>query len=790
MKRLKPNFLSPVAAAVLATTLACNQVAYGQDDSNDSVIFLEEIIVTAQKRAESLQDVPIAVTALTSSDLEALRLENAVDIQFNTPNLLINRNSNYTIRGVGQLLFGSSSDPGVGIVRDGVYAQAAAATSEVYDLERIEVLRGPQGTLFGRNTTGGAIHFISKKAESEFGGYVEAQVENNNGFRGTAVVNFPLSENVHQRIAANAVKRDGYTENLFTGNDIDGRDSQSLRSSTSFKFENTTADLVINYYQEDSNRGNSPKALCLPDPDFICSSEGLDNQYPLVNYPLDNFAFVGATGSGVRADRFLENPEDLRQVNIDVEPVYDGNELFASFEVNHFFGDLTFTSVTGYAETELDTLRDFDLGAAPFGFNPGSFANFVLGGVPVELADDGQGNGVLTYLEGGVPVTTTRYSTTQTSFSETQQFSQEFRLASNFDSALNFTLGLYYLDYETTGGVTTYLPVGLARAGIEIFTPESLLESTAIFGETYWQVTDSLKITAGLRYTDEEKEITTGIGNFSAVENFNSAQADFSESTGRLALAWEANNNTLVYGSFARGYKSGGFNVGNQEEPTYEPEFVDTLEVGVKAQLLDNRLQLNAALFNSDYQELGLGLIVGTAVINTNVPESTIRGAELEMVYLPSGNWRVEAGVGLMDSEIESDFVSGDAARGFATFNLKGNELPNTPGSTVKLALQNTFELANGWTVTPRIDYYWQDDFYVRQFNTGADLVDSWEQIDASMVLLNSDSNWSLTAFVKNISDEDSITHIETNSELVGSFKNIFLLEPRTIGLAAKYEFN
>ena len=363
-------------AAAIATGLPGTTVAQEQDFG------IEEIIVTAQKREQSLQDVPIAVTALNSAALEASRIENILDLQFNAPNMMINSNRNYTIRGVGTQVYGGSRDAGVGYLVNGVFIQAPEETTEMYDLERVEVLRGPQGTLMGRNTTGGAMNFITAQAKSEFEASAELQVEENDGYRFNGVINFRLSDSVWQRFSVNTVNRDGYTENLLTGNDIDGRDQQAIRSSTHFEFsDSTSADLVLDYYTEDSNRNFSPKALCLPDPTYVCSPNGRATDFPEVNYGITNLFMNPAA---VVADKFLENPSDLRKVYMDTEPKHDGDQFIATLEINHDFANHTFTSVTGYQARERDTLRDFDLGAAPNAFIPGDYANVF--GVPFTLS--------------------------------------------------------------------------------------------------------------------------------------------------------------------------------------------------------------------------------------------------------------------------------------------------------------------------------------------------------------------------------------------------------------------
>jgi outer membrane receptor protein involved in Fe transport len=209
----------------------------------------------------------------------------------------------------------------------------------------------------------------------------------------------------------------------------------------------------------------------------------------------------------------------------------------------------------------------------------------------------------------------------------------------------------------------------------------------------------------------------------------------------------------------------------------------------MKNTFMDGKGRLNLAAFNYEYSNLIVGNLVGTAVANTNIPKSRVRGFEAELVYSPVEPLRFEASLGLLNATVRSDFLSADPTRGNARFQLQGNQLPNAPRRTLKLAAEYTVDAGNGWSVRPRVDFYSQSGFYSREFNVPADRVDNWSQLDASVVLANSDKDWSLTAFVKNLTNDDSITFLEANSNLVGSFRSAFLLDPRTFGLALRVGF-
>ncbi|MEM8772250.1 MAG: TonB-dependent receptor [Pseudomonadota bacterium] len=793
MNRSKRAALCGCASLVaVAATIGAASAQSTDANTEERTAGIDVITVTAQKREESLQDVPIAVTALSGEDIDAAKIEDVIDLQFNAPNLIFSGNRNLTIRGIGSQTFGGSGDAGVGVLFNGVFIQGALTTGEFFDLERVEVLRGPQGTLFGRNTTGGAINYISARPTDELDGYVSAQFESFFGVRVNTALNLPLTDKLKQRFAANYLSRKGYTFNEFDDSRIDGRDQFSVRSATLFEpTANTRADLIVEFTSEDSSRGGALKTLCAPDPTFGCSPDTVATEFPTTNFPIDLSLLPGI----VRPDKFADNPDDLRTVNIDIEPVRDVEEFISSLEISHDFGPVTLTSVSGYRRGTLRSVRDFDQGFAPNAFNPGTFAT-PFG--PVTLPDDGFGNGILTYLTAVDPITietitTTDYNTTQTANTRARQVSTELRLDTNLDGPFNAVLGGYYLAANFRGNVTTYLPaartLGFLAAGD---TPEATTEAFAVFGEAYLDVTDWLQLTGGLRYTIDEKTIETRSGFIAFGPSF-FGEETFDELTWRAAANFNPDlsftDDTNIYASVSRGFRSGGFNPGNAAVPTFESELVTSYEIGFKNLMFDRRLQTNFAAFIYDYENLTVGNIVGTLATNVNIPSSEVMGLELEVIAEPIDGLRFEGALGLLDTEIESDFLSSDPTRGGAFFQLMGNELPNSPARTLKVAAEYEFTPLDGWLATPRVDFYSQTSFFSREFNTGADIVDDWAQLDLQMEVRPVDRDVAVTLFVKNVLNEDSITFLEANSNLVGSFRSAFLLDPRIFGANVRFGF-
>ncbi|MFN5819473.1 MAG: TonB-dependent receptor, partial [Novosphingobium sp.] len=343
------------------------------------------------------------------------------------------------------------------------------------------------------------------------------------------------------------------------------------------------------------------------------------------------------------------------------------------------------------------------------------------------------------------------------------------------------------------GYVDTWTPANRTFGAVSKFdTRLGQVKSYAVFGEAYVDLAENLKLTGGLRYTHDEKHIETASGTF-ALNPYFIGDAEFDKVTGRAILNWNPTlsftQDTNVYLSFSRGFKSGGFNPGNNTIPVFESEVIDAYELGIKNTFMDGKGRLNLALFNYEYSNLIVGNLVGTAVANTNIPKSRVRGLEAELVYTPIEPLRLEASLGLLNATVRSDYRSSDPSRGGALFQIQGNQLPNAPRRTLKLAAEYTIDTGSDWTVRPRVDFYSQSGFPSREFNVPADRVGSWSQLDASIQIANSGKDWSVTAFVKNLTNEDSITWLEVNSNLVGSFRSAFLLDPRTFGLSLRVGF-
>ncbi len=774
-----------LAAPAFADSAASPAAAPAADDATN----LEAIVVTAQKKEQQLQDVPIAVSAFSAAALDRAQIEDASDLQLSIPNTVLVGNDKFTMRGIGTNALGSS-DLGVQSFINGA-AIGYLPQNELFDMARVEVLRGPQGTLYGRNTTGGAINLITKRPGSEFGGDASLQLGNYDNVRFGGALDIPLGAKVSTRIAGYVLKRDGYTENLGTGNNIDGRDQWAFRATTTFDLgDNTDATLIFGRYDEDSTRAREGKRLCKAHPVLGCDPRQLGFDSPDANtvilQTLAKFFTPFPVGGNIYAG--APNPHDLRKVDADTDPRYLLSQDFATFDFNHDFGDLKFTAILGYADGSTEQNTDWDNANLPFRFT-----------API------------TYnVDRNTTVTTNRLLTTDSYTAKSTTKTAELRLASNYDGRFNFLIGAFGLKGTSSGGFETWHPAieafqkALGRPQetwhVSALSRDGKNQTWAFFGESYFKLTDDLRLTLGARYTDEERSGESRSIVLTGLVPWTFSQYKGNRATYKAVLDWTPDlsftDDTLVYASFATGYKGGGLN-NSGTVPTYGPETVSSYEVGAKNTLDDGRLQANLAAFYYDYSGLQLGQRINGGVVTRNA-DATIWGLEGEFQYAPTAKWLFDANLSYLHTELGT-FFSEDAANPAQSLtattptvqvNLAGNELPNAPDKKIKFGGQYTTDPIWGdWTATWRVDATWQDSYWAREYNTPTDRIDSWGVIDLSARFSNAPMRMDVRFFVKNLTDADNITSIIIEDALIGRYRNARLLEPRTIGVIVAKSF-
>jgi iron complex outermembrane receptor protein len=712
---------------------------------------IEEIVVTAQRTAQSLQDVPIAVSAFSAEALQRQQIQNSSDLQLTLPNITFTKGnftgSSFTIRGIGDLCVGVTCDSATAIHVNGSPLVATRLfEAEFFDMERIEVLRGPQGTLFGRNATSGVINFITAKPDlNKIGAAGEVDYGNYDSLRVRGMFNLPITETLGVRLAGFYLKRDGYTENLFNGENIDGRDMYGIRGSVRWEpTENTRIDLMGYYFREDDDRSRIQKQLCQRDPTGVlgCLPGRLENG-KLNN----NSTFVGVLtsrellringgaafggplssaglGSLYGPDPYanFQEPSDVRQVRTAFTPEYFAEEQQFQGRIEHDFGPAKL-QVTGlYQKTKVDSRVDYNLGIQdPSVFKPGlAGLQGLAAGVPQfsrlpgflipsgvngpycssETEETGTG------LYGGKSICNAVPLTYDRSNEERRTWSVEGILTTQFDGPFNFLLGGIYLDtklpensYYVNGfgidyvtgvlGAATALGSGLPAGylGTPFFrnnTDETTLKSYGIFGEAYWNVTDTIKVTAGLRYNNDKKFVRARstlasffvpfgtanafdspfVGSFDADPGiagnqlFQERNVNFGEFTGRFVVDWQVSDSSLIYASYSRGYKSGGINPPLQPifavPESFSPEFIDSFEVGSKNTFLDGTLRANITAFFYKYKSLQLSRIVARTSVNDNV-DAEVYGVEGEFIFQPTRELAINVGASYLHTKVSQD---------------------------------------------------------------------------------------------------------------------------------------
>ncbi|WP_427964743.1 TonB-dependent receptor [Altererythrobacter sp.] len=754
----KPElYLGTALAALVATP------AFAQDEAEAPSMAENVIIVTAQRQAQSLQEVPIAVSAFSAEALEEQQIENSSDLQLTLPNITYTKtnftSSSFTIRGIGDLCVGVSCDTATGIhVNDMPLLASRLFETEFFDLERIEVLRGPQGTLFGRNATSGVVNVITAKPDlSGFSASGDFEYGNFNSIKAKGMVNIPIGETLGVRLAGFYLNRDGFTKNLTTGNDIDGRDLYAIRGTLTWEpTADTKVTLMGYYFEEDDNRSRIQKQLCHRDPTGVlgCLPDRLDYDVLNSNATLagvlssnellgiavaPSFAPLGLNSLyGTDAFSTAQNPRDLRTVAIDYEPTYFAREEIYMAKLEQRLGSMTLNLTGGYSKNRVDSTVDYNLSvqdslannagllalqayANTPGFDAifGPVANALIpngpAGAACQSATDPNGVGVFGGNSAGCFETSLNFDRSE---QDQEQWSIEAHLDSDWDGPFNMLLGGIYLDGKTkdnsyyvnsfgldyaagilgaavtASGATGGLPVYRITPFYRNNSPLMHLKSYGFFGEAYFEATDRLKLTVGLRYNHDEKflrartllysdgtssEFSGGaaiIAPYSATtftDALNYATADFDKATpgvqewqersvsfnrmtGRAVVDYELSPDNLLYASYSRGYKSGGINpplsVGAVNE-SFAPEKVDAFEIGSKNVFANGKMTLNLTGFYYKYKGLQLSRIISRTSVNDNV-DANIWGIEAEAIIAPIPDFVINMNASYLNTEVSA----------------------------------------------------------------------------------------------------------------------------------------
>ncbi len=916
---------------------------------------IQELVVTAQKREEALQDVPIAVSAFNQDALEKGKIDGGPNLVLAVPNVNFSKGNftgyNFQIRGIGSKLVAGSGDAGTGIhLNNAPLIANNLFETEFYDMERVEVLRGPQGTLYGRNATGGVVNLITAKPTDEFEAMVRGEYGNYNTIKGRAMINLPLGDQFALRLAGSYLNRDGFGKNLVTGNDADDRDLYGTRATLAFKpTDNFRATLLWDHFKESDNRSRIGKQYCTKDtgpanvgglgysgiPPIAQIQQGLFSQGCLptslysagalgtVNSQATLGGLFGALGGFQTGDAYAGKMQapNIRDIESTFDPIYrsktDIYELNVEFDLTE---DLTLTWLSAYTYYDLYTRQDYNRYTPSTNFNATPNPVNAFAGVPGYAAAIYPGlfpGGVINDPQNG---RFNRFTTSDISSANTEQWSQEVRLQSNYDGPLNFNVGAILTRFQATGDYYVMFNTGTGyyqinnlfntgnancsgpapcisidpnsdpnRSGhnyYDSYGPYDLT-SYAAFGEVYWKMSDNFKWTLGLRYTVDSKDVENhgvtlgtpgqGIGGPSVGQPA-ILHVKFKEPTGRFGFDWQPDlsftDQTLLYAFYSRGYKAGGLNppfsagVGVvPTSPIFEPEFINSYEIGTKNTLLNGTLQVNATAFYYDYKGYQVSKIINRTSINENI-DATVMGAEFESIWQPISGLRLNAAIGYLNSEIKNAnsidtfnrtqgqagltlvksssasncvtstaaaqtalAISNGAVPGFTpnpfnllgvctitsaagagtniggtgaiaagtnafggpvsegvSVDLDGNELPNAPHWTVSLGAQYSWTMGN-WDAVLRGDYYHQTRTYARIYNSEADRIRGWDNVNLTLTLAQQDWGVEIAGFVKNATNEKAITDFYLTDDSSGLYRNAFYTEPRTYGVSVQKRF-
>ncbi|WP_169335529.1 TonB-dependent receptor [Dasania marina] len=684
---------------------------------------LEEVVVTAQKRSQSVQDIGITMSAFNGDTLKELGVQSSQDIAAYTPNVrIINQFPTsvptFTIRGVGLNDFNSNNNSAVGVYVDGVYQTSPAMLGfQLFDTERVEVLKGPQGTLYGKNTTAGAINFIAKRPSQETEGNVSVTYGRFNAGRIEAAVGGGITETVAVRAAISHDFSDGNVKNRVTGNDLHDVDKLAGRFLINWQ-PSQDVDVLLNLHAgKDRSGGPVYYHRGLQDPNDVSQECA-----PVQAGKYDPSQCVDVYG-------YSDTDGDLHKVDIDHEPKQKDDFYGMALSVNWDLGWATVDSITAYEN--YDRFMSEDADASPNALVHDQF-------------DD-----------------------------EITQFSQELRLTSNSEEDFTWITGLYYGKDEVNtvqdDNCTTEFgpPCAFAYYRLDL---EQTSEVMAAFLHTEWQFKDNLKLTAGTRYSYEEKK------DFHSSTAFSLTEADFyagnlfipayentddnvtfSNVSWRLGLDWNVNEDTLAYASVSTGFKSGGFPGGwafsgpQQLEP-FDDEQILAYEVGVKSTLLEQTLRLNAAAFYYDYDDLqvfGVVEVAGLPPVQTltNSGNAKIKGFEADVNWLVSDGWEIIGGIGVLSTELQ-DY------QGFGGTDASGNNLANAPELTLNATIKRTWHLDSG-KIAANVSANYQDKVYFDVFNDELLSEDSYTLYNARIAYSSSEHNYTVGLWGKNITDEE-----------------------------------
>lgn len=790
------QFILRSAVSATIAGLCLGSAAMAQTDSGSPAAsdnLLEEILVTAQRRSQNLQEVPISVSALTGDDLDTYRFRDPSELAEQVANLTANPSAGagvpiFGLRGVSMTDWSLNQASPIAPYIDEVYKGNPAFLSvPLFDMERIEVLRGPQGTLWGKNTTGGAVNFVSKRPVLENQAYITVGAGNYSLIEAEGAVNVALSENVAIRLAGSYADADGWYETVTPGvDDAFSTDEHAVRLSVLWQAQDNVEVILRAFSAKSEPTTFATKFLEEAAPTYF-------GAYGLFN----------AFGGTPFADPSMAGLDFFEHSSGSDETILRESQAFSATINWELSSNYLLTSITSWDDGEATTPDRSD-------------------GV-VQRA-----------VEANYTV-------------DAEQFTQELRLTSSMDGPFNFVAGLYYAgeELESTNDIGLFLDIDFNLDGAvdvsDCFDPisiafgfppsaagaatESLFNSLgfslggfatlgcvaansfeqertsyAAYFDGSYDLTEALKLRFGLRYTDDESELSRFNAHFASRDgipllgSINGGALDplatvptleFSDTeiTARIGLDYTLTNGTLLYASFSQGYRGGAFNAQAYYAPgelnAVDPEYVDSWEIGFKSTLWDDRVRLNGSAFYYTYENQQFLDFDPATQIQTlvNVDESTITGLELELAAHLTSALILQFGLGLLDAEIDKGILNGAS--------IAGEALPMAPDLNFNVTIDWMVYESDTGSLNLNVNGNFQDDtlyFISRGF------ADSYSLVNARLTYTANDANWSASLWGRNLADEEYATSFY-NGLVDFGIVNAFIGPPRTYGVELSYRF-
>jgi len=765
-----------LAATTTMLLLPTQQAAAQQTGA----LSIEEVVVTARRREESVQDIPISISAYTADEMELRGMLDVTDIAAASPNVQMDSAAvtggltgapTVFIRGIGQFDFVINTDPAVGIYIDGVYmARSMGSMMDLIDLERAEVLRGPQGTLFGRNSLAGAVNLTSKRPSTEA---FEAKLNvglGEQGYQELGVsLNMPINDRTAARVSAFGRQQDGFVQALqYDDFWLGSEDKKGIRGQIEFL---PTENVRINLSADYSTSNSSPAPFV---PETLGSAFGdktnatvesvqMGGLWFNVGRPMGLPSFSGDPSCATQAGR-LTNTACHGQANVPSER-YATNAIWHNERGERVRPDQQLDAQGATATLEWDV-------------GPGTIKSIsAYRGFDSYFTNDND------YGPHNIA-----WNTNSDYFQD--QYSQELQFTGQgMDGKLDYTVGLYYFEESgteivTVGGVTgLQATMGSSGEVFQTLVREMENDSKAAYAQATYHFNDSTHLTAGIRQTSDSKsfvltphrDFCNGNPGFNTANRdgtiqqdgitdvcgFGDGKSSWDEVDPMVSLSYDINDTSMVYGTYSTGFRDGGFASRFPDGlpnpiPSFEPEYVKSYELGTKMLLADGRVQLNAAVFQTDYTDMQVtaqpaDLAFGGTGVN-NVGSATLKGLELDGVWSVSDNLRLDFTVGLLDANINS-LTGGTLQSGPFTIT-EDAQLPYTPETNYTIGATYRIPLSSGANITSRLDWIHTDAMNWRLEEHVDVSHPAYDRANFNATYNSADAKWALTLSVRNLTDE------------------------------------